>query len=162
MIADFFIRVILLLGGAACVGCEVWGTYNFLWEKYGRWNYLVVGGLVLTSLAAILPMGAEYAHRRGMRALKWAAWIAVPVALAFVFTVSIQRTGTATDNDENQRKQIAQAIKIAKAEQREAEEQLGTDKATVARNCDVWVRSALKQRRPRRRPRRSSPMRAPS
>ena len=98
------------------------GTYDFLWEKYGRWNYLVVGGLVLTSLAALLPVGAEYAHRKGMRA--WSAWLAVPFAVAFVFTVSIQRTGTATDNDEASRRQIAANIKIAKAEQREAEDQL--------------------------------------
>jgi hypothetical protein len=138
MLSDFFIRALLLLGGFACVGCEMWGTYDFLWEKYGRWNYLVVGGLVLTSLAALLPVGAEYAHRKGQRALKWGAWLAVPVAVSFVFTVSIQRTGTATDNDENQRKQIAQAIKIAKAEQREAEDQLVVDKAAVTKNCNVW------------------------
>jgi hypothetical protein len=45
------------------------------------------------------------------RPLKWVAWI---VALAFVLTVSIQRTGTATDQGEESRKQIAEALNIAR------------------------------------------------
>jgi hypothetical protein len=124
--------------GLACVACEVWGSYDYTFEKYGRWNYLLVGSLVLTALAAVLPVGAEFAHRQGMRGLKWAAWCAVPLALAFVFTVSIQRTGGAADADETTRRQIAENIRLAKQEIAEAEGQLPIDKALVAKNCGVW------------------------
>jgi hypothetical protein len=144
--SDLFARVVFMLCGLACVACEVWGTFDFLWDKHHHWNYLVVGGIVLTSLAAILPMAAEYAHRKGHRLLTWGAWIAIPVALAFVFTVSVQRTGTAADNDDVQRRQIAQSIKIAQAEQREAEDQLVIEKATVARNCGIWGPKCTKAR----------------
>lgn len=135
---DGITRAILITAGLACVGCEVWGSYDYMIEKYGRWNYLVVGSLVLTALAAVLPVGAEFAHRQGMRGLKWAAWCAVPLAVAFVFTVSIQRTGGATDTDEAGRRQIAENIRIAKQEAREAEDQLPLDKALVTKNCGVW------------------------
>jgi hypothetical protein len=136
--SDGIIRTVLIAFGLACVGCEVWGSYDYMFEKYGRWNYLVVGSLVLTALAAVLPVGAEFAHRQGMRGLKWAAWCAVPLALAFVFTVSIQRTGGAADAYETTRKQIAVAIKIAETEQREASAQLLRDQATVDANCAIW------------------------
>ena len=53
---DMIIRVILIACGLACVGTEVWGAFDFMWEKYGRWNYLVVGSLVLTSLTVMLPV----------------------------------------------------------------------------------------------------------
>jgi hypothetical protein len=131
-------RTILILFGLACVGCEVWGSFDYMMEKYGRWNYLVVGSLVLTALAAVLPVGAEFAHRQGMRGLKWAAWAAVPLALAFVFTVSIQRTGGAADADEASRRQAALAIKIARDEIGEAEAQLTRDQVTIDANCGIW------------------------
>jgi hypothetical protein len=75
----------------------------------------VAGSLVLTSLGALLPIAAEYARRERMRGLKWAAWLAM--ALAFVFTVSIQRTGSASDIDEASRQQLAAAVAIAEKEQ---------------------------------------------
>jgi hypothetical protein len=115
----------------------VWGSYEYMMEKQGHWNYLVAGSLVLTSLGALLPIAAEYARREGMHGLKWAAWLAIPLALAFVLTVSIQRTGSVTDLDEVGRQQIAAAIVIAKTEQGEAEQQLVTDQQMVASNCDV-------------------------
>ena len=135
---DLAIRTALILAGLACVACEVWGSFDFMWEKYGRWNYLVVGSLVLTGLSAVLPLAAEYAHRRNMTGLKWGAWLAVPLALAFVFTVSIQRTGSSTDTDETARQQIATSKKTAEKAQAEAEAQLPIDKSAVKRNCDVW------------------------
>src|SRR5262245_29461616 len=116
---DAVMRAILMIAGGSCVGSEVWCAYDFMWAKYQEWYYLVVGSIVLTSLAAMLPLAAEYAHRQGMGALKWGAWLGVPVALAFVLTVSVQRTGGAADTDEAGRKQIAEAIKIAKDEQSE-------------------------------------------
>jgi len=100
-------RVLFLMSGLACVGCEVWGGYEYMMEKQGHWNYLVAGSLVLTSLGALLPIAAEYARRESMHGLKWSAWLAIPLALAFVFTVSIQRTGSASDLDEAGRQQIA-------------------------------------------------------
>ena len=77
---DMAIRAALIVAGLACVACEVWGSFDFMWEKYGRWNYLVVGSLVLTGLSAVLPLAAEYAHRRNMTGLKWGAWLAGAIA----------------------------------------------------------------------------------
>ena len=98
--SDFVIRAVLITAGLACVGTEVFGTYEFLIEKHGRLNYLVVGGLIVTALAAVLPMAAEYARRNRMWALMVACWLAVPLTFAFVFTAAIQRTGTVMDTDE--------------------------------------------------------------
>jgi hypothetical protein len=134
--SDIAIRAVLILFGLACVGTEVFGTYEFLWEKYGHWNYLVVGGLIVTSLAAVLPMAAEYARRNRQVGLTLVCWLAVPLTLVFVFTAAIQRTGAVVDLDEAGRKTLAQAI--ATARKAEAEAQLATDKAIVNGNCGVW------------------------
>jgi hypothetical protein len=136
-LSDFVIRA-LIVAGVACVGTEVFGTFEFLIEKHGRWNYLVVGGLIVTSLAGVLPMAAEYARRNRMWKLMVVCWLAVPLTLAFVFTVAIQRTGTVMDTDEAGRRQLVERISIARTEIGEAEAQLAVDKAAVKRNCDVW------------------------
>ncbi len=36
-------RACFIVAGLACVGCEVWGAFDFMWEKHGRWNSLVAG-----------------------------------------------------------------------------------------------------------------------
>ena len=135
---DPLIRAVLIVAGLACVGIEVYGTFEFLWEKHGRWNYLVIGGLMVTSLAAILPMAAEHARRNRQWALMLVCWFAVPLTLAFVFTAAIQRTGTVMDTDEAGRRQLTTRITIARQEIVEAEAQLVVDRAAVKRNCDVW------------------------
>lgn len=135
--SDFAIRAVLIVAGYACVGTEVFGTFEFLIEKHGRWNCLVVGGLIVTSLAGVLPMAAEYARRNRMWMLMVVCWLAVPLTLAFVFTAAIQRTGTVMDTDEAGRRQIAERITIARRETEEADAQLVVDEAAVKRNCDV-------------------------
>lgn len=132
------IAVLFLLVGFAAVGCEVWGTYDYLIEKFRRVNYLVAGGVLLTSAAGLLPVAAGLARRQRMWATAVVCWLAVPLTLLFVFTVSIQRTGSAVDGDETERKQVTQNIMIARLEEKEATEQLKIDKAAVSRNCNVW------------------------
>ena len=78
---NFCMRATLILFGLSCVGTEAWGTYEFLWAKFHEWNYLVVGGILVTSLAAVLPIAAEYARRHGMRVLAAVGWLAVPLTL---------------------------------------------------------------------------------
>ena len=131
-------RAVLILAGLACVACEMWGSYEFMIEKHGRWNYLVAGSLVVTALSALLPMAAEYAHRQGMKAMKWAVWCAIPLSLVFIFTVSIQRTGSVTDTDEAARQQIARSIQIAEAEIAEAQVQQVKDQAAIDAICAIW------------------------
>jgi hypothetical protein len=133
--SKFAFRALLFLAGLACVACEVWGSFDYMIEKYGRWNYLVAGSLVVTSLGALLPLAAEYARREGARFWPWIAWACVPLALIFVFTVAVQRTGQVVDTDEAGRQGIAQAIKIAQDEEREAIAQLVIDKALVKQAC---------------------------
>jgi hypothetical protein len=137
-LSDFVIRAVLIVAGLACVGTEVFGTYEFLIEKHGHLNYLVVGGVLVTSLGGILPIATEYARRNRAFALMAVCWLAVPLTLAFVFTAAIQRTGAVMDTDEAGRRQLAERISIARTEIAKADAQLVIDRATVRRNCDQW------------------------
>jgi hypothetical protein len=135
---DILIRAILIAFGLACVGTETFGTYEFLWDKYHAWNYLVVGGIIVTSLAAVLPLAAERARRHRMWGLWAVCWLAVPLTLAFVSTAAVQRTGAVVDLDEAGRQQRDIAIATASKAESEAEKQLKSDNETVKRNCDAW------------------------
>jgi hypothetical protein len=135
---DALLDLILLLFGFACVGCEVLGAYQFLWSKFGEWNYLVVGGMLVTSLAGVLPLAAERARRKRHFGKMVGCWVAIPMALLFVFTAAVERTGLVEDTDEASRKLRATAIAIAEEEIAEAKTQKAQDEATVARNCNVW------------------------
>jgi hypothetical protein len=136
--SELAFRAVLILFGLACVATEVYGTYEYLWEKFGRWNYLVVGGLIVTSMAAILPMAAESARQNRQWVLAAFCWLAVPLTLTLVFTAAIQRTGQVVDTDEATRQQLVKSIKTAEAEIAESLAQLPIDKATVLRTCEVW------------------------
>jgi hypothetical protein len=147
---DILIRAILIAFGLACVGTETFGTYEFLWDKYHAWNYLVVGGIIVTSLAALLPMAAERARRHRMWGLWAVCWLAVPLTLAFVSTAAVQRTGAVVDLDEAGRQQRDIAIATASKAESEAEKQLKSDNETVKRNCDAWGRQRMISTPPRR------------
>jgi hypothetical protein len=135
---DALLDLILLLFGFACVGCEVLGAYQFLWAKFGEWNYLVVGGMLVTSLAGVLPLAAERARRKRHFGKMAGCWLAIPMALLFVFTAAVERTGLVADTDEASRKLRTMAITIAEEEIKEAKDQKVKDEDTVARNCNVW------------------------
>jgi hypothetical protein len=135
---DALLDVILLLFGFACVGCEVLGAYQFLWSRFGEWNYLVIGGMLVTSLAGVLPLAAERARRKRHFGKMIGCWMAIPMALLFVFTAAVERTGLVEDTDEASRKLRATAIAVGEEEIKEAKEQKIKDEDTVARNCNVW------------------------
>jgi hypothetical protein len=131
---DWVTRVLMVTLGAACIGLEMWGSYEFMWAKYHAWNYLVAASLMVPLIGGALPAVATSSEDWK---LKVAAWLATPLALLFIFTVAIERTGSAVDAGEAQRQQNAEAIRIARQEEAEAVEQLKTDKAMVKSNCDI-------------------------
>ena len=135
---DALLGFVLLLFGFACVGCEVFGAYEFLWAKYHEWNYLVVGGMLVTSLAGILPLAAERARRRRQWGKMVGCWLAIPLALAFVFTAAVQRTGLVADTDEASRKDRAWAITTAQEVIAEAKAQIVKDQTAIDANCRIW------------------------
>jgi hypothetical protein len=135
---DALLGIVLLLFGFSCVGCEVFGAYEFLWSKFGEWNYLVVGGMLVTSLAGVLPLAAEHSRRTQHYGKMIGCWLAIPLALLFVFTAAVERTGLVADTDEASRKLRAVAIATAQEEIEEAKKQIVKDQAAVDANCKVW------------------------
>src|SRR3982074_2700217 len=81
---DGLLSAVLLLFGFACVGCEVFGAYEFMWAKFQEWNYLVIGVMLVTALTGVLPLAAERARRNRQYGKMVACWMAIPLALAFV------------------------------------------------------------------------------
>ena len=69
----------LLAFGFGCVGCEVLGAYEFMWAKRRMWDYLVVGSMLVTGAAGVLPLAAERARRRGQYLKMVACWVAIPL-----------------------------------------------------------------------------------
>ena len=106
-----------------------------------RWYDLRArGGLVLTSPGRhlahgcrVLPIGGNARLEVG-RLAGGAGRPCLRIHRLFPYSAR----APATDTDETARQQIAETIKIAKAEQLEAKAQLLLDKAAVKRNCDVW------------------------
>jgi hypothetical protein len=117
---------------------EMWTSYDFMMQKEGRFSPAVGSVLAVTALAALLPIGSEFAHQKKRRVLQFVCFLALPLALSVVFMAAIQRNGSAVDNDDAARRQIAEQVRIARAEETEAVAQLAIDKAEVAKNCSPW------------------------
>jgi hypothetical protein len=128
----------LIAFGFACVGCEVLGAYEFLWEQHHKWSYLVIGGMLVTALAGILPLAAEHARRNRQWAKMALCWLAIPFALLFVLTAGVQRTGLVADTDEATRTTRALAIVTAQEEIAEAKAQRIRDQAAIDSICGIW------------------------
>lgn len=129
------LRYCALVAGLVCVGCETWGTYDFLIRDQGGWNYIVVGGLTVAGLAGVLPVFAEQARVSGRRALTWACWLALPLALVFIFTAAIQRTGGAADLAQQGRVKAERERILAERTEKEATEGLPTARAAALAEC---------------------------
>ena len=147
------IATILMLFGFGCVGCEVLGAYEFLWEKHGtlelprhrRHAGNVAGGDP--------TVAAEYARRNRQWLKMVLCWLAIPFALLFVLTAGVQRTGLVADTDEATRATRALAIATAQEEIAEAKAQRVKDQAAVDLNCGSGARSVTKRRTISRPPR---------
>jgi len=135
---DALLGKVLLLFGFACVGCEVFGAYEFMWAKYHTWNYLVVGSMLVTALAGVLPLAAERARRKRQYGKMIGCWLAIPLTLLFVFTAAIQRTGLDADTDQASRHKQELAIATAKEIVDEAKTQIIKDQAAIDANCSIW------------------------
>jgi hypothetical protein len=62
----------------------------------------------------------------------------VPLVFVFVFIASISRSGGSVDKDEIANAQLNEDIRIARAEEAEAEKQKLIDQVEVAKNCTPW------------------------
>jgi hypothetical protein len=67
-----------------------------------------------------------------------AYWLSIPLALLFVFTAAIQRTGLVADTDEASWNDRVLAISTAKEAINEAKAQLVKDQAAIDTNCKIW------------------------
>jgi hypothetical protein len=129
---------VLIGAGLACVACEMWTSHDYMMAREHGWTSLVAANMVVTGMTALLPVGADQALRRRLYVYVAACWLMLPVMMSSVFMAAIARNGSVIDADETSRLQIAETIKIAHAEESEAIAQLVTDKALVAKNCDVY------------------------
>lgn len=128
-------RYLALTGGLFCVGCETWGTYDFLAKDQGGWNYIVAGGVAVALIAGLLPAFAEHAGASGRRALKIGCWLALPLALVFIFMAAIQRTGGAADAAQQARVRAERERSLAERSEVEATEALKPARAAAATEC---------------------------
>jgi hypothetical protein len=128
----------LILFGFGCIGCEVLGAYEYLWEQRGKWDYLVVGGMLVTAGAGLLPLAGEFARRKQQWKKMVCCYVAIPFALLFVLVAGVTRTSLVADTDVAARTTRELALRTAQEEIEEAKKQRIKDQVAVDSNCAIW------------------------
>jgi hypothetical protein len=112
-------------------GIEVWGAVEYLLKQEGHVSYLVLGGAIVTAVAALLPPLAERCWQARRYTLALLLWAALLPALALILTAAIERSGGARDTAQMERRVIAQRIELARSAEAEAKTRLATAEAAV-------------------------------
>ena len=123
-----------IVGGLLLTAIEVVGAVGFLVSQ-NQPSYLVVGGAMVTIVAAILPVLASrcWATRRYL--LAFLLWMAMAPALSVIFTAAVERTGGARDDANRGRQANAQRIELARSGEREAKAVADADEAPPGPNA---------------------------
>jgi hypothetical protein len=124
-------RPVAIAAGVALTGIEVWGAVEYLLKQEGHVSYLVLGGAIVTAVAALLPPLAERTWRAGRYTLALLLWAALLPALALILTAAIERTGGARDTAQMERRAIVQKIELARASVADAKTRLAAADAAV-------------------------------
>lgn len=101
----FILSATALFFGVIFAGCEVFGTYEYLYKDQGGITYVVVAGAAIAAAISLLPAWASFAWR-GRPWLSVSIWVIFVVALGSVVASALSRTGSATDIAQERREQI--------------------------------------------------------
>jgi hypothetical protein len=123
---------------------EAVGTYEFLFKQQGEVNYIVNGGVGLTLAAVLLPhfMSQAIKARRFWRAAM--ILVGFILAISFVITAGVNRTGTASDVADADRRQAQRKLDAAKANVQDATAALASDKMLIKGECKSGVGNECK------------------
>lgn len=124
-------KPVAIAAGMTLTGIEVWGAVEYLLKQEGHVSYLVLGGAIVTAVAALLPPLAERCWRAGRYTLALLLWAALLPALALVLTAAIERSGGARDSAQMERRVVAQRIELARSAEAEAKTRLAAAEAAV-------------------------------
>jgi hypothetical protein len=124
-------KPVAIAAGLTLTSIEVWGAVEYLLKQEGHVSYLVLGGAIVTAVAALLPPIAERCWQAGRYTLALLLWAALLPALALVLTAAIERSGGARDKAQSERQAIAQRIDLARSAEAEAKTRLATAEAAV-------------------------------
>ena len=137
-----FWMVVLRLGALALglylAWCELSGTYDyFMADQSQVFNYIVKMMLGVTAFTAMAPalMSAAWAARRF--GTLFFMVLALPLAVAIVFSAAVSRTGGSADNSEAQRIKNERALDLARKTETEATDALANATAEAKKECNT-------------------------
>jgi hypothetical protein len=125
---------VAIIGGVALTAIEIVGAVTYLVSQASP-SYLVAGGVVVTAVAAILPILAARCWRKGRRILAVLLWAALVPALSLIFTAAVERTGGAKDAANRDRQVVAQKIELARDAVKDAKAVADSDEAAAKAEC---------------------------
>jgi hypothetical protein len=121
-------------GGIALTSIEIVGATGYLLSQ-SQPHYLVAGGVVVTAIAAILPILAGRCWRDGRYLLAILLWLALAPALSVIVSAAVERTGSANDGAERGRQAVAQKLALAREAVADAKAVADTDEAAAKAEC---------------------------
>lgn len=136
-----------IAGGVCLTAIEVYGSYSYLVSQ-GQPNYLVAGGMVVTIVAAILPILAGRCWGHGRYLLAGLLWLALVPALSVVVVAAVERTGGAKDAADRDRQTHALKLSLAKVTENEAKAQADTSQVKADAECSRSVKAKVDPRGP--------------
>lgn len=125
-----------ITGGAALTVIEVYGAVSYLVSQ-SQPNYLVAGGAVVTIVASILPILAGRSWANGRYLLAVLLWAALAPALSVIVCAAVERTGSANDNANRGRQEVAQKIALARDAEKDAKAEVDRLAAKADAECST-------------------------
>ena len=133
-----------LLFGVFFAACEVKGTWEFLLKDQGEINYIVLAGAGIAAALALLPAWATLAWR-GRWVLSVTLWVMFIACLGTVVLAAVSRTGSSTDQAQNEREKAAGSQTAAIQARDAAEKDVGNaEKALADARAEATKQAALK------------------
>jgi hypothetical protein len=126
--------IVAIVGGVILTGIEVAGAVSFLVSQ-NMPHYLILGGAMVTIVAAALPVLAARSWRDGRYVLAVMLWAALAPALSVIVTAAIDRVGSASDHADRGRQASAQSIELARTAAHGAKVVADADELAAKTEC---------------------------
>lgn len=140
----YVLGALALVFGIFFAACEVRGTWEFLIKDQGEINYIVLAGAGIAAALSLLPAWAALAWR-GRWVLSITLWVMFIACLGTVVLAAVSRTGSSTDQAQNEREKAAGSQESAVAARKNAEQDVAkAEKALVDARAAATSQAALK------------------